>query len=67
MIDGDQEHIELDCSQVDTPDEQTLGMLVTVARNGQRRGRRVILGQPSKWVRRDLDKAAVGYLFTWSA
>ena len=32
MIDCDQAHIELDCSLVDVLDEQTLGMLVTVAR-----------------------------------
>jgi hypothetical protein len=32
MIDCDQAHSELDCSLVDVLDEQTLGMLVTVAR-----------------------------------
>jgi anti-anti-sigma regulatory factor len=66
MIDGDHEHIELDCSHVDALDEQTLGMLVTVARQAQRRGQRVILDLPSARVRRDLDDAGVSYLFAWS-
>ena len=67
MADSDREHIELDCSQVDALDEQTLGMLVTVAHNAQRRGQRVVLDMPSEWVRRDLNDAGVGYLFTCSA
>jgi anti-anti-sigma regulatory factor len=67
MIDSDQEHIELDCSQVDALDEQTLGMLVTVARTAQRHGQRVVLDRPSERVRHDLDDAGVGYLFAWSA
>lgn len=67
MIDSDREHIELDCSQVDALDEQTLGMLVTIARQAQRRGQRVILDLPSQRVRRDLDDAGVSYLFAWSA
>jgi anti-anti-sigma regulatory factor len=67
MIENDQAHIELDCSQVDALDEQTLGMLVTVARKAQRRGQRVVLDAASERVRRDLDDAGVGYLFAWSA
>ena len=67
MIDSDQAHIELDCSQVDTLDEQTLGMLVSVAHNAQRRGQRVVLNAASERVRRDLSDAGVGYLFAWSA
>ncbi len=67
MIDSGQDHIELDCSQLDALDEQTLGMLVTVARNAQRRGQRVILDLPSERVRHDLDDASVSYLFAWSA
>ena len=63
MIDSTPEHIELECSQVDALDEVTLGMLVTVARNAQRRGQRVILDAPSERVRHDLNDAGVGYLF----
>jgi anti-anti-sigma regulatory factor len=59
-------HIELDCAQVDTLDEGTLGMLVMVARLAQRRGQRVVLDLPSVQVRRDLDDARVGYLFAWT-
>jgi anti-anti-sigma regulatory factor len=66
MIDSAQGHIELDCSQVDALDEGTLGMLVTVARNAQRRGQRVILDMPSVRVRRDLDDAGVSHMFAWS-
>ena len=67
MADSDQAHIELDCSQVDALDEQTLGMLVTVAHNAQRRGQRVILDAASERVRRDLNDAGVSYLFASSA
>jgi anti-anti-sigma regulatory factor len=67
MIDSDQAHIELDCSQVDALDEQTLGMLVTVAHNAQRRGQRAVLDAASERVRRDLNDAGVSYLFAWSA
>ena len=59
-------HIELDCSQVDTLDGPTLGMLVTIAGVAQRRGQHVILDAPSERVRHDLDDAGVGYLFAWS-
>jgi anti-anti-sigma regulatory factor len=60
-------HVELDCAQVDTLDEGTLGMLVMVARLAQRRGQRVVLDLPSQRVRHDLDDAGVSYLFAWSA
>jgi anti-anti-sigma regulatory factor len=66
MIDSDQAHIELDCSHVDALDEQTLGMLVTVARKAQRRGQRVVLDLASERVRHDLDDAGVSFLFAWS-
>jgi anti-anti-sigma regulatory factor len=66
MVDSDYAHIELDCSHVDALDEQTLGMLVTVARKAHRRGQRVVLGLPSERVRRDLGDAGVSYLFARS-
>jgi len=50
MIDSAQEHIELDCSQVDALDEGTLGMLVMVARNARRRRQPVVLDMPSNQV-----------------
>jgi ABC-type transporter Mla MlaB component len=65
-IDKVEGHIELDCSRVDALDEGTLGMLVTVARNAQRRGQRVVLDMPSVRVRRDLDDAGVSHMFAWS-
>jgi ABC-type transporter Mla MlaB component len=67
MSDSDQQHIELDCSQVGALDEKTLGMLVTVARKAQRRGQRVVLDPASERIRHDLDDAGVSYLFAWSA
>lgn len=65
-IDKVEGHIELDCSQLDALDGPTLGMLVTVARNAQRRGQRVILDMPSVRVRRELDDAGVSHMFAWS-
>jgi ABC-type transporter Mla MlaB component len=59
--------VELDCSRVDARDEETLGMLVMVARFAQRRGQRVVLDRPSERLRHDLDDAGVSYLFAWSA
>ena len=59
--------IELDCSQLDSLDESTLGMLVVVVRNAQRQGTRVVLNLPSKRVRSDLDDAGVSHMFVWSA
>jgi anti-anti-sigma regulatory factor len=59
--------IELDCSQLDALDGSTLGMLVAVARNAQRRGARVVLNLPSVRVRRDLDDAGVSHMFVWLA
>jgi hypothetical protein len=46
VIDEAHGHINLDCARLDALDKQTLGMLVTVARNPQRRGQRVILDLP---------------------
>jgi anti-anti-sigma factor len=59
--------IELDCSQLVALDESTLGMLVVVARNAQRRGARVVLNDPSPRVRNELDEAGVSHMFVWSA
>src|SRR6476646_513762 len=59
--------IELDCSHLELLDESTLGMLVVVARNAQRRGARVVLNLPSKRVRDDLDDAGVSHMFVSSA
>jgi ABC-type transporter Mla MlaB component len=59
--------VELDCSQIDALDEETLGMLIMVARFAQRRGQRVVLDLPSERVRRDLNDAGVSDLFAWSA
>jgi anti-anti-sigma factor len=62
-IDKIEGRIELDCSQIESLDGPTLGMLVTVARNAQRRGQRVVLHLPSARVTRDLDEAGVSNMF----
>lgn len=62
-IDKIEGRIELDCSQIESLDGPTLGMLVTVARNAQRRGQRVVLHLPSERVSRDLDAAGVSNMF----
>ena len=67
VIDKVEGHIDLDCAQLDRLDEGTLGMLVMIARNAQRRGHRVVLDMASKRVRHDLDDAGVSYLFAASA
>jgi anti-anti-sigma factor len=58
-------NIELDCSQLDSIDAATLGMLVVLSRTAHRRGARVMLGAPSKRVRKDLDAAGVSHMFDW--
>lgn len=55
--------IGLDCSQIASLDDGTLGMLVTIARNAQRRGKRVMLIGSSPRVRATLDAAAVSHFF----
>ena len=65
VIDTAHGRVELDCSQLDALDEGTLGMLVMVARNAQRRGARVELTGSCARVRHDLDEAGVSYLFAW--
>jgi len=62
-IDKIEGQIELDCSQIEALDGPTLGMLVSVARNAQRRGQRVVLHLPSERVCRDLDNAGVSNMF----
>jgi ABC-type transporter Mla MlaB component len=57
------EHITLDCSQVETLDEGTLGLLVTVARAAQRRGARVNLNRMSTSALAQLDTAGVSHFF----
>ena len=62
-IDKIEGQIELDCSQIEALDGPTLGMLVSVARNAQRRGQRVVLHLPCERVCRDLDNAGVSNMF----
>ena len=62
-IDKIEGRIELDCSQIESLDGNTLGMLVTVARNAQRRGQRVVLYRASARVTSDLDAAGVNNMF----
>jgi len=57
--------VTLDCAHVDLVDDVTVGMLVMVARNAQRRGLRVVLERPSVQLRRRLDDDGVSYLFAW--
>jgi ABC-type transporter Mla MlaB component len=59
--------VKSDCSQIDALDEETLGMLVMVARFAKRGGQRLVLDLSSERVRRDLDAVGVSYLFAWSA
>jgi hypothetical protein len=66
VIDEAHGHINLDCARLDALDKQTLGVIVTVARNAQRRGQRVILDLPPERVGRDLGDAGVSYLFSLS-
>jgi anti-anti-sigma factor len=55
--------IGLDCSQITSLDDGALGMLVTIARAAQRRGKRVILTGSSERVRTSLDAAGVSHFF----
>jgi anti-anti-sigma regulatory factor len=57
------EPIEVDCSALDNVDEQTLGLLVVVARSARRRNLDVILRSPTTALLRALAKADVSERF----
>ncbi len=57
--------VGLDCSRVDSLDDGTLGMLVLIARQAQRKGARVTLISASKRLRAELDTAGVSHFFNW--
>jgi anti-anti-sigma regulatory factor len=62
---GNAGRVGLECSRVESLDDQTLGMLVTVARIAQRRGTRITLICASERARAQLDAAGVGHFFDW--
>jgi anti-anti-sigma regulatory factor len=55
--------VGLDCAQVESLDDGTLGMLVLIARQAQRRGARISLERASDRLRADLDAAGVSHFF----
>jgi anti-anti-sigma regulatory factor len=57
--------IDLDCSHIENLDETTLGMLVMVARAGERRGARFHVIHASTRIRADLDGAGASHFFDW--
>ena len=57
--------VGLDCSRVESLDDGTLGMLVLIARQAQRKGARVTLVRATKRVRFELDEAGVSHFFDW--
>ena len=57
--------VGMDCSRVDSLDDGTLGMLVLIARQAQRKGARVTLERASPRVRGELDDAGVSHFFDW--
>ena len=57
--------VGLDCSRVESLDDGTLGMLVLIARQAQRKGARVTLVRASKRFRVELDEAGVSHFFDW--
>jgi len=57
--------VGLDCSNVEQLDDGTLGMLVLIARQAQRRGVRVTLEQTTPRVREQLETASVSHFFNW--
>ena len=57
--------VPLDCSQVERFDDGTLGMLVRIAREGQRRGARVTLASASKRLQAQMNTAGVSHFFNW--
>ncbi len=57
--------VPLDCSQVESLDDGTLGMLVRIAREGQQRGARVTLVHASDRLRAQMEAAEVSHFFNW--
>jgi anti-anti-sigma regulatory factor len=57
--------VGLDCSRIESLDDGTLGMLVLIARQAQRRGVRVTLVETCDRVRVELDTAGVSHFFNW--
>jgi anti-anti-sigma regulatory factor len=57
--------VGLDCSRIESLDDGTLGMLVLIARQAQRKGARVTLVRATKRVRVELDEAGVSHFFDW--
>lgn len=57
--------VPLDCSQVESFDDGTLGMLVRIAREGQQRGARVTLVRASKQLHAQMETAGVSHFFNW--
>ncbi len=57
--------VGLDCSRVEVLDDGTLGMLVLIARQAQRRGARVTLENASARLRAEMDEAGVSHFFDW--
>jgi anti-anti-sigma regulatory factor len=55
----------LDCSQAESVDDGTLGMLVLIARQAQRRGTRITLVGASERFRARTDGADVSHFFEW--
>ena len=60
---GTDGRVGLDCFRIRTLDDQTLAMLVTVARTAQWRGARVTLLRVSTRLRTGLDEAGVSHFF----
>jgi anti-anti-sigma factor len=57
--------VGLDCSNIESLDDGTLGMLVLIARQAQRRGVKVTLVEAKPRVRGELDTAGVSHFFNW--
>ncbi len=56
-------HFVIDCSIPAQLDEVTIGMLVVIARQAQRRGLRVCLDMPSLKIRNDITAVGAAALF----
>jgi ABC-type transporter Mla MlaB component len=57
--------VGLDCSRLESVDDGTLGMLVLIARQAQRKGARITLMRATDRVRAALDTAGVSHFFDW--
>jgi anti-anti-sigma regulatory factor len=57
--------VTLDCSEVGTVDDGTIGMMVTIARTAARRGGRVLLVKVPEGLAKQLDEAKVSDTFDW--